>query len=165
MSLLFLTGGVEVVFQRFRWQMQWVFCTDTCYSLQLKAVPCRSECDPLLTSWFTNTCHAYRCESVWSMCYPRLVTNWICQVMSCRSYGIGWVLWYLQCYGVSLTLAASIKLTRQKHAASHHHSVTCHVLRIRKIHIFLIVIFLVVNVINGVFGVSNVNDAFFRGYT
>jgi hypothetical protein len=71
--------------------------------LQLTMVPCRSKYDSLLTSWSVNDCH--RCKSICIVCYPRLVTDWIPQAGLYGTYGIGWVLLYIQFCGVSLALA------------------------------------------------------------
>jgi hypothetical protein len=53
----------------------------------------------------TTTLYCHRCESAWSVCCPRPITNRIRQAGLCTSYGIGRVFWYLQCCGVSLALA------------------------------------------------------------
>jgi hypothetical protein len=100
----------------------------------------------------TATLYCNRCEFVWSGCYPKLVTDCICQALLYMSYGTGQVFWYLQCCLVSLALAKTrwywldwnmlqvIMITRL-HAMYQ---------RSRKILIFLIVTFLADNIFNGV---------------
>jgi hypothetical protein len=69
--------------------------------LQLMTVPYRSECVSSLSSWFADdaTLQMWVCSEC-----PRLATNWIHQALLCTLYGIGQVLWCLQCCGVSLVL-------------------------------------------------------------